>query len=75
MFNRERFCVISEGHTHAGRELHIGDVIELRPGLAEQYPNTFQREGEALRTTPRANSAKPKRQSGSRGASKPTPQE
>ena len=36
------YKVIAEGHIHAGRALHVGDVISLDAAVAAKYPATFK---------------------------------
>lgn len=40
---REKYRVIRAGHTHAGVDLAVDGVVELRPDVAELFPKVFQR--------------------------------
>lgn len=42
----DEYTVIKAGHTHAGKELSVGEKITLRSSVADRFPEVFSRVGQ-----------------------------
>lgn len=43
MAKKLKYRAKAAGHTHRGKPVAVGDVIELRPEVAERYKDSFER--------------------------------
>ena len=39
---QQQYKVVADGHIHAGAALKKGDIVTLRPRVAERFPDVFQ---------------------------------